>query len=152
MKKVVCFSFALLLPTVVNADYIAENEKIFRAISMLEEQLKELELKQKIQKIELEIKEDAMALNAKNVPKPVAPVVKVNTQPIKKPPVRSANVFEPNDVELLYLVGSGLNRSAIVSYKSSNNTLRNNSVFHGWRVSILNNDVALIRGDKRVAL
>lgn len=152
MKKVVCFSFALLLPTMVNADYIAENEKIFRAISMLEEQLKELELKQKIQKIELEIKEDAIALNAKNVPKPVTPVVKVNTQPVKKLPVRSVNVFKPEDVELLYLVGSGLNRSAIVSYKSLNNTLRNNSVFHGWRVSILNNDVALIRGDKRVAL
>ncbi len=152
MKKVICFSFVLLLPMMVRADYIRENEEIFRAISMLEEQLKKLELEQKIQRIELEIKEDTMALNAKKAPPPVPPAVQVNVQPVKKAPARSISVFEPKDVELLYLVGSGLNRSAVVSYKSSNNTLKNNSLFHGWRVSILDNDVALIRGDRRVTL
>lgn len=149
MKKVICFSFVLLLPMMVNADYIAENERIFRAISTLEEQLKELELKQKIQKIENEIIEETIALNAKKAPPP--PVI-VSTPPVEKPPTRSVNVFEPSDVKLLYLVGTGSNRSAVVSYKSSNSTLKDNTTFYGWRVSIHDNDVALIRGDRRVTL
>ncbi len=151
MKKIIYFSFALLQPVIVHADYIEENERIFKAISSLEDQLKELELKQKIQKIELEIKENELLLSNK-MSKPVTQQIAAKPSPIKRPVTRPRNIFEPNDVKLLYLVGSGLNRNAVVNYKSSNNTLKNNSLFNGWRVSIVENEVALVRGDKRVAL
>lgn len=153
MKKIICLFVVFLQPMIVRADYIEQNEKIFTSISRLEDKLKELELKQKIQKIELEIKENAESLMAKpKIEEKVivkSPVIQPN-KPVRRTPTKPA--FKPEDVQLLYLIGSGMNRNAVVFYKSNNSTLRNNTLFNGWRVQIRQNEVALVRGDRRVTL
>lgn len=153
MKKIICLFVVFLQPMIVRADYIEQNEKIFTSISRLEDKLKELELKQKIQKIELEIKENAEALMDKpKIEEKVivkSPVIQPS-KPVRRTPAKPA--FKPEDVQLLYLIGSGMNRNAVVFYKSNNSTLRNNTLFNGWRVQIRQNEVALVRGDRRVTL
>ena len=142
-KNIKLIFFVLSFSTVVNADYVNEQEKSYKNINHLENQLKELQLREQIQQIEIKIKNNEQLLN----PPPPPPPPKV--VPKQRP---RGNTFSPSQVKLLYLIGSGMDRAAVISYRGENHRVNNGTKFRGWTVRIQEKTVVFNRGSQNITL
>ncbi len=130
-----------------NTQFFNQQEKSYKTITSLQNELRELELQEQIQQLELKIKNNQALLNP---PPPVARPVPAKTRPsVANKPVPS---FMPNQVKVLYLIGAGAGRSAVVSHKGESHTLRDGTTFHGWRVQVKDKNVVFSRGNNNITL
>ncbi len=132
-----------------NTQFFNQQEKSYKTITSLQNELRELELQEQIQQLELKIKNNQALLNP-----PPAPVASPVPAPAKKRPVATKPVpsFSPNQIKVLYLIGADTVRSAVVSFKGENHTLRDGSTFHGWRVQVKDKNVVFSRGNNNITL
>ncbi|WP_160295671.1 hypothetical protein [Photobacterium kishitanii] len=70
---------------------------------------------------------------------------KIDIQPV-------VNDFDPRDIKLIYVLGSGRTLQAQVKYNDESFNVKNNSVIKGWRVKIDNSSVTLNRNKRVVTL
>lgn len=126
------------------ASELSEYENHYKQMNRLKGELETLELKKKIQKIEVEIYNSKQSLN---VTKQETAIIKKNME-LKK--INSG--FDPNDVKLLYIIGSGETKKAVFLFGDIRKVLRNGSIYKGWRINIGQKEVTITKGSDVVKL
>lgn len=145
-KKIICSIAMLLYTSNVYANLLEQQEESFKKISQLESKLRELELQKQIQELEIEILKNHEILTPKPKPKPTMAAPPVT----KKRPVVNKAMFNPEILQLNYIIGTGDNRIAIFNRGEKSYSFNNNSNFLGWRISIRNNNVIFTKGNERI--
>lgn len=126
------------------ASELSEYENHYKQMNRLKGELETLELKKKIQKIEVEIYNSKQSLN---VTKQETAIIKKNME-FKK--INSG--FDPNNVKLQYIIGSGESKKAVFLFDNVRKVLRNGSIYKGWRINIGQKEVTITKGSDVVKL
>lgn len=128
----------------VNASELTEYEDHYQDMNRLKDELAQLELKKKIQMVENEIYASKQSLqDSKNK--------KINNETMERE-IKSNSGFDPNEAKLLYIVGSGKNKKAVISFNEITKTVYNGSLYYGWKVKIRNKEVSIMKGKEVIKL
>ncbi len=123
---------------------LSEYENHYKNMNRLKGELEQLELKKKIQEVENKIYEDKLFLKETKTTK------ESQERIIKK--IDRNNGFDPKKIKLLYIIGIGNKIQAVLSYSGKSETLNNGDRYHGWKVKVLQKEVALMKGSEVIKL
>ncbi|KJG56569.1 hypothetical protein UA38_13755 [Photobacterium kishitanii] len=137
---------ALFITSTAFSNDFSEYESNMKNIDLLKNQVNRLELKKKIVDLEVEIYKKRESI-AQKKPALDTSIIKekIDIQPV-------VNDFDPRDIKLIYVLGSGRTLQAQVKYNDESFNVKNNSVIKGWRVKIDNSSVTLNRNKRVVTL
>lgn len=116
---------------------LTDYEHHYQNINKLKSELEVLELKKKIQQVEVEIYESKQSLNLITNPAKIAS---------KEENAMQLNKFNPNMASLLYIVGTGIKTYAVISFNQKMISLKNGTIYQGWKIKIANKNVTLTKG------
>lgn len=145
MKYIYILLFLFIPFRVLIASELAEYENHYKNMNRLQGELETLELRKKIQKIEVEIYESKQSLIETKQDNALISANVILNNEVK-------DGFNPREAKLLYIIGVGKNKKAVISFENQTRILKNGSTFQGWRVKIAEKEVTIIKGSEVVTL
>lgn len=145
MKYIYILLFLFIPFRVSIASELAEYENHYKNMNRLQGELETLELRKKIQKIEVEIYESKQSLIETKQDNALISANVILNNEVK-------DGFNPREAKLLYIIGVGKNKKAVISFENQTRILKNGSTFQGWRVKIAEKEVTIIKGSEVVTL
>lgn len=126
------------------ASELVEYENHYNNMNRLKGELETLELKKKIQQIEVDIYKSKQLLKETKIDDQI---IKANISS-----ARMKKTFNPSNATLLYIIGFGSNRKAVINYDNVMETVKNGSIFHGWKVKVGEKEVSISKGSEVIKL